>query len=362
MNTRNECINIVRKVLSSNDHDISKISFVEGEQLDYLSSVDIDTGVIKFPILQEVFLILYELDEGKRILYLFLAISLLDNNEYELCEEVLEILENEGLPTCHDSDALYRSLLVKQLFIIFHECGHFFNESDEEWNKKLCERNSRISQNFIFQPLDESVVKKIAYEEHKWCPEAPISFMESEIRKQCSEEGMRNSISNFFSKRYFVEEFNADVFALEALETFFKEDSEFEITDKTGKSILEGASSIYAILFLKNDLILCSDEDGDEEEQYLNIVSPLSKLRFGLLGGMIKELTNESVMDFLDVLYNYAYKAFLFEKSEEEADILSDYMEYSFDSNYEQTNLVERNRLSRRIMAYADSIMGLYDK
>ena len=362
MNTRNECINIVRKVLSSNDHDISKISFVEGEQLDYLSSVDIDTGVIKFPILQEVFLILYELDEGKRILYLFLAISLLDNNEYESCEEVLEILEKEGLPTCHDSKTLYRSILVKQLFIILHECGHFFNESDEEWNKKICEYNIEASRNFIIQPLDESVVKKIAYEEHKWCPEVPISVMESVIRKQSSEEGVRSSIGVFFSKKYFVEEFNADVFALEALETFFKEDREFKVTEKTVKSILEGASTIYAILFLKNDLILYSDEDGDEEEQYLNIVSPLSKFRFGLLGSMISKLTNKSVIDYFDILYNYMYKVFLFEKSDDEADVLDDYMEDSFDSNYNQTNLIERNRLCKRIMAYADSIMGLYDK
>ena len=162
MNTRSECIEIVRKLAIKLN---SNISFKEEDGFSYLATIR--NGIITCPVYQEALLILYELDDKEKIFDYLFSLYMIDNDEYELCNELLSELEEKGLPVCADSDALYTSIFIKQLFLILHEYGHYLFATRDDIKKRFYEGMNRIG-NEMFEDfsLDDSdidmVINKIA--------------------------------------------------------------------------------------------------------------------------------------------------------------------------------------------------------
>lgn len=353
MDTRKECIDIVKKIAFNFD-----VSFIEGDLLDYFSTVISNEGVISFPILQEAFLILFELDDGERILIFIFIIIMMENDDYELCEELLTNLEKKGLPPCSDSQALYENILIKQLFIILHECGHIFLEKNKskkiELYDKLCEF---INESFLHGKLDDETIDM-----HVDTVKVLGSKSEELVRELLSNTDYTENSALFLSKSINIEETVADSIALSCLKKIYQETKSKINKDIFRKSIIEAILFVDVIHTFKVVLPLLANHN---EEDFFKIIAD-SKSRFH-----VKRLRNiislqifgyifgfNSLDDF-DINLDKYYNPFIYIT---ETDDKAKYLYAWISGNKNITNQSTRDVLLKRIMNYVDTLKELYQK
>ena len=262
MNTRSECIEIVRKLAISFN---TNISFKEEDGFSYLATIR--NGIITFPIYQETLLILYELDDKERIIDFLLLLYMMDNDEYELCDELLSELEEKGLPVCSDSDALYTSIFIKQLFLLLHEYGHFLFATRDDIKTRFYESMNRIgNEMFDRSSLDDREYEMI------------VNLMEKYIKNIRNDSAYRNILlkTNFIDKNQFfiskshnIEESAADLFALFLLKNFLENNIINKTLVQIKKSVLEAALFVGGLTNFKQLLRIRGendDENGSSQE------------------------------------------------------------------------------------------------
>ncbi len=359
MNTRNECIDLLKGILESHNQNFNDLTIIEGERFDYSSSVNLDTGVIKFPLLQEAFLILYELDDGERILKFFLIILMLENDEYELCNELLRDIRKLGVPTSFDSEALYRSILIKQLFILLHECGHYYIKKDEELRGLLYDAVNKMGQ-FLFQDSekDESQMESVLNR---------LSSIHPSLEDVCRELFSNvnyTELNNLYLKRTInIDESAADLFAILALDELFKKEKNEKTYVNYKRSILEAVYFVGSIKTLKRALTLIGDNSDDD---YLKIVTNstsniyIDQHRFFMLGLIIENIYDEYPISLKEIQLGYGLKVFKYLSKNET--IINRYADAWLSGNFNETKQTSRDLLINEIMEYVKILTGLYNR
>lgn len=353
MDTRKECIDVVKKIVKSYNFDVS---FIEGDLLDYFSTVSSKEGVISFPALQEAFLILFELDNGERILIFILIILMMENDDYELCEELLTNLEEKGLPPCSDSQALYENILIKQLFIILHECGHIYIEKDKSKKIELYENLCKIiNETFQDVEMDDWIIDEIVKRTKVFGGKSEKISRELLLNTDYSENS-----ALYLSKSINIEESLADRFSMICLKDFFREKKSKINKDKIVKSIYE---AIVFFTFLHNFKELLILQANHNDEDYFKIIADtkyrlnVNQIRFSISILFLDDFFETNSIDLMDLYFDSVYKPYSF---------LTDDKDKYFDAwasgNKNLTNQSTRDVVLKRIMNYVNTLKELYQQ
>lgn len=128
MDTYRECVEIVNNVIVENNIDVTIAS---GDESVFLPNIDLKKKIIFFPLLQEPLLIIDEIGTVEQFRSFYLSLLMLQNDDYELGNELMDKLAEYGMPACADAEAFYKSILVKQVFILLHEIGHYYFKNEK---------------------------------------------------------------------------------------------------------------------------------------------------------------------------------------------------------------------------------------
>lgn len=207
----------VNYILKETKNDLS----IEiGDETVLVPNVDYEKKIVVFPYYQEALLILHEIGTPDQFLCFFLALYMLQNDDYDLCEELLHKLYQLGLPSCSDAKALYKSTIVKHLFIMLHECGHYLNFSQNEFDY-LCEKYF-INDTFFSQ--DFEVVKDDSVQSFfsRLLSECNVNDKESTqfFIDQVVKSDVKENAREFFRNGYKSNESKADLSALLMMRIF----------------------------------------------------------------------------------------------------------------------------------------------
>lgn len=129
MDTYRECEKIVNRIIVDNNIDVTIVS---GDENAFLPSIDFKKKTIIFPYFQEPLLILDEIGTANQFRSFYLSLLMLQNDDYDFGNELMDTLAANGKIECANAEVLYKSILVKQVFILLHELGHYYYKNEEK--------------------------------------------------------------------------------------------------------------------------------------------------------------------------------------------------------------------------------------
>lgn len=128
MDIYRECVEIINNIVVENNIDIT---IVPGDENAFLPSIDFKKKTIIFPYYQEPLLILDEIGTADQFRSFYLSLLMLQNDDYDSGNELMDTLAANGKIECANAEVLYKSILVKQVFILLHELGHYYYKNEE---------------------------------------------------------------------------------------------------------------------------------------------------------------------------------------------------------------------------------------
>lgn len=193
------------------------LSIQKGDETVIVATIDVDTETVTIPDSQEAMLILDELGSIEQSVNLYLALKMLQNDDYDLCDELIGCLERESLSMCSDEDSLYKSILVKQLFVIFHEAGHYMISTNEEWKNYCINAFNEYIEEMNETRLDENDKSFMTSFSQDFDNEVK-DYLEHELFRL----DIRESSKNYMGRMHVPEETYADVTALMFLNDYIE--------------------------------------------------------------------------------------------------------------------------------------------
>lgn len=336
MDTYRECIEIVNRIIVENNIDVAIVS---GDESVFLPNIDIEKKIILFPYLQESLLILDEIGTADQFRSFYLSLLMLQNDDYEFGNELMDNLVLYGMPRCVDPQTMYNSILVKQVFILLHELGHYYYRNNEipgifsncfsEYCKILDEfhKDKESVEKEKAQMLEMS--KKVVND---------VVFLKDHFDKF----DYKNRIASYINERDAIDESSADIFALFILLNLLPSRMGFSY-NLVVKSVFGAINYIHTITSFSNFIDGVSDTC-----RYSNNLS----IRLGFL----KTIT--AVFD----PYKYSSED-IFEKLVQFVSDLPNIEKYILKWREGNNNLYDTEsyqNLKNRIENYANSVKGLY--
>ena len=336
MDTYKECVEIVNRIIVENNIDVAIVS---GDESVFLPNIDIEKKIILFPYLQESLLILDEIGTADQFRSFYLSLLMLQNDDYESGNELMDNLAFYGMPECTDAKALYKSILVKQVFILLHELGHYYYKYDEipsifrdyfsEYCKMLDEfhKNREAVEKEKAQMLEMS--KRVVND---------VTF----LKDYFDEFDYKNRIASYINERSNVDESAADLFASFILLNYLPSRMGFSY-NLVVKSVFGAINYIHTITSYRNFV------DGICDScQYSNSLS----IRLGFL----KTIT--AIFD----PYEYSHEDIFGRLVQLISDLpsIEKYILKWREGNINLSDSISYQNLKNRIEDYTNSVKGLY--
>lgn len=343
MDTYQECLDLVSDVIRNNDIDLS---VVEGDENVILANIQIDDKHITFPSLQEPMLILDEIGTADQFRSFYFSVLMLVNDDYHSGNILMDKLEHYGIPECQNIENLYGNILIKQLFIILHEVGHYCYRNNDEL--------SHFYKTGFTNYLTNLICEGAGYKETIDCTKnSIISLFEQYVDDV---EGIKDFFDNYnyksMSTKYFsdpnnIEESAADLTALLILNNLLRTKINHIEYDPETQSVIEAANYINTVIAWRNLI-----EGYGTDSSYINN-SPI-RLSFLLI---------MSFVTFNDTApFTYSRENTL----RKQLELLVNLKEYECyilkwrDGNNNTYNEMKYNKLKERIDNYAKELKKLY--
>lgn len=335
MDSFRECIKIANDVISENNIDVS---IVCGDERELMPSIDIEKKTIVFPYLQEALLILDEISTADQFRYFYLSLLMLQNDDYASGNKLMDALDKRGMPICLDAESLYTSTLIKQLFIIFHELGHYHYKDDKRPSLFVDYYSEYL------KILDESYKNKESKKKEK--TEMLELFKRaiddvSALEDYFDKFDYKTYLTSYYNEQNNVDESSADLYAsLLLLCLLPKIGLSYKIVVK---SVVGAINYLHAITSYQNFI----DGICDTSQHSLGL-----SVRLGFLKTMFAlfDPYNYSQEDVLEKLIQLVNDLPSFEK----------YITKWKEGNINQSDSAEYHRLKERIDDYAKSLKQLY--
>lgn len=335
MDSFRECIKIANDVISENGLDVS---IVCGDERELIPSIDIEKKTIVFPYLQEALLILDEIGTADQFRCFYLSLLMLQNDDYISGNELMDALDKLSIPICTNAESLYTSTLIKQLFIIFHELGHYYYKDEEKPSLFA------VYYSEYLKILDESYKNIELIEKEK------TQMLETFKSATDDVTALEDYFDNFDYKTYLtsyyngqnnVNESSADLYASLLLLCLLPK---LGLSNKTVvKSVVGAINYLHTITSYQNFTDgIC---DTSQHSQSLSVRLGFLKTMFALF-----DPYNYSQEDVLEKLIQLVKDLPSFEK----------YIIKWREGNLNQSESAEYHRLKERIDDYAKSLKQLY--
>lgn len=336
MDTNRECVEIVNRIIVENNIDVAIVS---GDESAFLPYIDFEKKIILFPYLQESLLILDEIGSPDQFRSFYLSLLMLQNDDYEFGNELMDNLVLYGLPRCVDPQTMYNSILVKQVFILLHELGHYYYRNDEipsifrDYFSEYCkildafheDKESVEKEKAKMLEMSKKVVNDVVF-----------------LKDYFDKFEYKDRIASYMNERNAIDESSADLFALFILLNFLPSRMGFSY-DIVIKSVFGAINYIHTITSYRNFIDGVSDTC-----RYSNNMS----IRLGFLK------TIAAVFD----PYKYSSED-IFEKLVQLVSDLPNIEKYILkwrEGNINIYNTESYQNLKNRIDNYAYSVKGLY--
>jgi len=155
MDTLIDSADIIKYILKETENDLS----LDIDETIWVPYVDYSMRTVFFPFYQEALLILDEIGTQDQFLCFYFALYMLQNDDYELGEELLNKLCQSEFPSCSNAESLYEAIITKQLFIMLHECGHYLNFSKKAYGRifEECLIKNIYIPNEVEEPVDDEI-------------------------------------------------------------------------------------------------------------------------------------------------------------------------------------------------------------
>ena len=241
MDTYRECVEIVNRIIVENNIDVA---IVAGDESAFLPYIDFEKKIILFPYLQESLLILDEIGSADQFRSFYLSLLMLQNDDYEFGNELMDNLVLNGMPRCVDPQTMYNSILVKQVFILLHELGHYYYRNDEipsifrDYFSEYCkildafheDKESVEKEKAKMLEMSKKVVNDVVF-----------------LKDYFDKFEYKNRIASYMNERNAIDESSADLFALFILLRMFPSRMGFSY-DLVIKSVFGAINYIHTIL------------------------------------------------------------------------------------------------------------------
>ena len=284
-------------------------------------------------------LILDEIGTADQFRSFYLSLLMLQNDDYEYGNELMDNLSIYGIPECVDAEALYKSILVKQVFILLHELGHYYYKNDEipsflkEYFSEYCkildafheDREAVEKEKAQMLEMSKSVVNDIAF-----------------LKDFFGKFDYKNRIASYMNDTNNIAESSADFFASYILLNLYPSQKGFS-NNLLVKSVFGAINYIHTITSYRNFVDGISDSN-----QYSNNLS----IRLGFL----------KTMNALFDPYEYSSED-IFEKLVQLVNDLPSFEKYILkwrEGNGNISDTYAYNGLKTRIDNYAKSLKQLY--
>lgn len=335
MDSYRECINIANDVIREGSIDVS---IVCGDERVLVSNIDIEKKTIVFPYLQEALLILDEIGSADQFRCFYLALLMLQNDDYASGNELMDALDKHGVPACVDAESLYTSTLIKQLFIIFHELGHYYYKDDKK---------PSLFTDYYYEYLkilDEGYKNKELIEKEK------AQMLEMFRLATDNVKALEEYFDNFDYKAHLVSYYNDQNNIDESTADLYASLLLLCLSPKLGlpnntmvKSIVGSINYLHTITSYQNFIDnIC---DTSQHSQDLSVRLGFLKTMFALF-----DPYNYSQEDILEKLIQLVVDLPCFEK----------YITKWREGNANPSDAAEYHRLKKRIDDYAKSLKQLY--
>lgn len=277
-----------------------------------LPSINRRKKTLYLPRIAEALFILDEIGAKDDFIYLMLAQKMLEIDDYEQCELFLEELEKRRADIkVSSNEQLSFAVILKLMFCVFHEYGHYFISDDEEVKKLIGECVDLMIKGLDVDIDNMSLITDILCSYKQTFPERndEIEQNRSALISVFLENDIYDKSKVFSSKENTKEEYLADYFAISQLDDFFGQLGFLYNGDNVSfmaKKILESLSVANVINNISRSL---DDVAGLNKGMINSLVYDASRISIAVITcGTIFSIRHD-IEDFFDD--DYLYHLFL---------------------------------------------------